>query len=690
MLSATILPLTLALGGCAVADRSVHSELLQADTSTTALSQPPAQSTGADPGQAGTASGPAEANDVQAIPRPDPATKTADPAARDDAATPADQQLSRSPDKQKDDQAGDPAAQGGGQATTADAEQDQFRGRNTTVAWAAPFRERARPEPESVLDGAPLHGTVNLVTVREVAGRPVAEAVAAPDRDQAHGVVSAALADPEVLDVSIATTVRIQATDPYRDAQWALTRLSADKVWARQRGGGVAVAVLDTGVDTRHPDLAGVVLSGKDLVSGGSGRTDPHGHGTHVAGVIAALAGNGIGIAGLGQGVRILPVRVLGADGAGTDADVANGIVWAVDAGARVINMSVGSPDYSAAEEAAVAYAVSRGVVMVSAAGNMRAQGNPTIYPASFPGVIGVGASDTADRPTAFSSTGPGVDLLAPGVNIVSTYPPNTYAYMDGTSMSAPFVSAAAALVRAAAPKATAAQVGAVLTATARDVAPAGRDDASGHGMVRPLEAIDLAGRVASGSASLPGISAAASTPSTLSVASAPSRTRYRSLATVVFRLTVNGRPLAGAPVTMCSTAAPSQSLRCLTRRTGGTGQVALAARATGTLTMTARYAGSRSVAEAAARPVLVGVLPKVGVRATRAALTVAVNPVAPGTRVRLLKQVAGTWRTAATRTLPSSGRTTFTRLARGRIYRVAVPATDRTMAATSSAVRVR
>lgn len=698
VLVTAVLAASPAMSGCAVPDNSVHATVLESAPGSSAVApraagpQAPAPSSAPSPASDPDDSGTAATRSTPSEPSVPPA---AERIGRTDTRTGAGPRPTA--DSTQPDGTGRGASVTSGEPVTDDPAHSADPATSEAAgdppppdAWAVPLRERDRPSTEAVLDDAPVHGAVQLVTVRETDGRPVVDAVDAHDRDHAETVVAAALSDPEVLDVSVATTVRVQGTqDPYRTAQWALTRLSAEKVWAAQPGAGVKVAVLDTGVDAKHPDLAGVVLSGRDLVSGGNGHTDPNGHGTHVAGVIAATANNGLGVAGLAQGVRILPVRVLSANGAGTDADLANGIVWAVDRGAQVINLSVGAPDYSAAEEAAVAYAVQRGVVVVSAAGNMRAQGNPTIYPAAFPGVIGVGAGDTSDRPAAFSSTGSGVDLLAPGMKIVSTYPPNTYAYMDGTSMSAPHVSAIAALVRAAAPRATGGQVAAVLTGTARDLAPTGRDDASGYGMVRPLEALTLAKRLATGSASLPGLAAPA-TPTTLTVVSAPWRTAYRATARVGFRLTSNGRALSRAAVRMCVAVAPSERSTCLTRRTDATGRVWLAATAGGTLTISARFAGTASLAETASRPVLIGVLPRVGVRGGVRALSLSVNPVAPGTRVRLQRRVGSTWRSAGTRTLPSSGRVLFSRLTRGQLYRVAVPATDRTMAAVSSAVRIR
>jgi type VII secretion-associated serine protease mycosin len=556
------------------------------------------------------------------------------------------------------------------------------------AAWADQLRKRRKPAPAAVLNDAPTRGAVHLVTVREVDGRPVVSTLAAPDLAQARQAVTAATADPQVLDISLASTVRIMADDPYRGAQWGLTRLAAEQTWQHQRGNGVRVAVIDTGVDAGHPDLAGVVLPGRDFVATGNGQSDPHGHGTHVAGIIAAVAGNGIGVAGLAQGVKILPVRALGADGAGTDADVAKSVLWAVDQGAEVINMSVGSPDYSVAESAAVAYALQQGVLVVGATGNMRAQGNPAVYPASFPGVLGVGASGESDQATSFSGTGRAVDLLAPGVEIISTFPPSRYAYMDGTSMAAPFASAAAALVRAAAPQATPAQVTSLLIRTAKDIGPAGRDDVAGYGLVQPAAAIAAAQRLARTGVTPAPVTRPA--PSTLAVVSAPSTLAYARTARLAFALSSNGKAVGGAPVVLCTATAPSTARRCRTLRTDSSGRLVTTAAVTGNLTVSARYAGSSAVAAATSRPVLIGALPTIRLVAGRGALTVTVRPAAAGSPIGLQRRVGSRWVPVTTRALPSSGSLTLRGLTRGTLYRVQVPATDRTVGAISGAVAAR
>ena len=263
----------------------------------------------------------------------------------------------------------------------------------------------------------------------------------------------------------------------HRNQQWALDRLQAETAWGLHPAAGQTVAVIDTGVDGTHPDLAGMLLPGTDVLGEyQDGRTDPEGHGTHVAGIVDAVAGNGIGVAS-GPARRHPP-------GAGArrhrnwpELRHHHGILWAADHGATVISMSLGGDGDYPPMDSAVSYARSLGVVVVAAVGNAQQTGNPVEYPVCSPGVIGVAATDENDA--GASETGPQVDIAAPGVDIASTYPvvDGSYVYMSGTSMATPYVSAAAALVRSAAPGLSPDQVATVLTATATDLGAAGRDD---------------------------------------------------------------------------------------------------------------------------------------------------------------------------------------------------------------------
>jgi subtilisin family serine protease len=272
--------------------------------------------------------------------------------------------------------------------------------------------------------------------------------------------------------------------DPYLyDQADELWNVRAEHAWAITTGSAdVVVAVVDTGVDRSHPDLKGRVLDGRDLVAGGTRPPDPNGHGTAVAGVIAARGDDGIGIAGMAWKSRILPVRVLDQHGWGWDSDVAAGIVWAADQGARVINLSLGGPSPSPVLEAAVAHATAKGALVVAAAGNDGT--DEPMYPAAISGVVAVGAANVFGQLTEFSSFGPWIDVTAPGVDVLTTIPraKGSYAYVSGTSIAAPFVSGTAALVLGRWPTRTPPQARSALRPTPPEAGPPGIDAYVGWG----------------------------------------------------------------------------------------------------------------------------------------------------------------------------------------------------------------
>ncbi len=260
-------------------------------------------------------------------------------------------------------------------------------------------------------------------------------------------------------------------SEPLGAQQWGMGWVNAEKAWTVTRGSGVVVAVVDTGVDSTHPDLSGQLLPQADFVPDGL-TGDPQGHGTHVAGIIVAAI-NGQGIAGVANQTKVLPVRVLDATGTGDDFTISAGIHAAVDSGARVLNMSLGG-DYTAIEAEAIKYAVDHDVTVVAAGGNSYLEGNPVNYPAALPGVLAVSSLSPQGASSEFANAGSYIDLVAPGEQIASTIP-GGWALMSGTSMASPFVAATAALTRAANPTLTKADVDAILTGTALD-------DPSGNG----------------------------------------------------------------------------------------------------------------------------------------------------------------------------------------------------------------
>ncbi|GLF96286.1 type VII secretion-associated serine protease mycosin [Streptomyces yaizuensis] len=298
-----------------------------------------------------------------------------------------------------------------------------------------------------------------------------------------------------------------------RPQQWGLDALHTQEAWRTSKGAGVTVAVLDTGVDDQHPDLAGNVLPGKDLIGFGAGRGDrPWArHGTAMAGIIAAHGhgpGNTDGVMGIAPEARILPVRVILESGdtarekarGSRGTALAEGIRWAADQGADVINLSLGDDSESAhaeaGEDAAVRYALAKGAVVVASAGNGGEKGDRISYPAAYPGVIAVTAVDRFGNRAPFSTQRWYATVNAPGVDVIIPDPDRKYYQGWGTSAAAAFVSGAVALVRSAHPGLTPAQVKTLLTETARESPAGGRDDAKGYGMVDPAAALAAAARL--------------------------------------------------------------------------------------------------------------------------------------------------------------------------------------------------
>jgi subtilisin family serine protease len=224
---------------------------------------------------------------------------------------------------------------------------------------------------------------------------------------------------------------------------WGIERVNASAAWGVTQGDGVNLAVIDTGIDTDHPDLK--VAGGVNCVEPGKPFKDDHGHGTHVAGTIAAQD-NEQGVVGVAPEVSLYGVKVLDAYGSGTFADVISGIQWAVENGMDIANMSLGAGYGTDALEDAVKKAAAAGLTIVAAAGN---SGGDVGYPAAYPETIAVAASDSKDKVAWFSSRGPEVDFIAPGVDVLSTAMDGGYAEMSGTSMASPHVAGLAALAAA-------------------------------------------------------------------------------------------------------------------------------------------------------------------------------------------------------------------------------------------------
>ncbi|ANS64030.1 type VII secretion-associated serine protease mycosin [Streptomyces lincolnensis] len=301
--------------------------------------------------------------------------------------------------------------------------------------------------------------------------------------------------------------------DAIRAKQWALEAMHTQEAWRTTKGAGVTVAVLDTGVEADHPDLEGNVLTGKDMIGFGATEGDrPWArHGTAMAGIIAGHGhgvGDGDGVMGIAPEAKILPVRVILEDGDPSRAKarstrgnaLAQGIRWAADHGADVINLSLGDDSASAhpepGEDEAVQYALRKGAVVVASAGNGGEKGDHISYPAAYPGVIAATAVDKFGTRASFSTRRWYATVSAPGVDVVIADPDHKYYEGWGTSAAAAFVSGAVALLKAAHPDLTPAQIKKLLEDTARNAPSGGRDDSRGFGFIDPAAALTAAARL--------------------------------------------------------------------------------------------------------------------------------------------------------------------------------------------------
>jgi serine protease len=281
--------------------------------------------------------------------------------------------------------------------------------------------------------------------------------------------------------------------DSVREEQWHLKTLNVPGAWVYAEGAGVTVAVIDSGVDADHPDLKGQVLSGLDLVDPkDDGDTDLVGHGTTVSAIIAGRGDDNAGVIGIAPKAKILPVRVLNEENRYNDAIiVAKGVRWAVDHGAKVINLSLGGNGSSPALAAALDYAFAKDVVVVACTGNTSASTTDQVwYPAREPGVIAVAGTDRAgDALWPGSITGKETVVSAPATDLVGARP-GGYWKVQGTSFAAPMVAGTAALIRSRWPTMPAGEVINRIIRTAKDLGTPGRDPVYGFGLVNPTGAL--------------------------------------------------------------------------------------------------------------------------------------------------------------------------------------------------------
>lgn len=520
----------------------------------------------------------------------------------------------------------------------------------SSADWTRPDASVSQ-DPAEIAAEAPADEPLEVVITRETATGPEFETVRAGSISRASSIIGNAQDDADVLAVSMAGQMSIAiSNDEYRPQQWALDTLRAEKSWARSRGAGAKVAVIDTGVQRNHPDLAGRTLPGYNATNGTSDVRDFNGHGTHVAGIIAARSNNRIGVAGLAPDAKILPVRVLGADGTGSTAVVARGITWAVRHRAQIINMSlIGENDPSVRK--AIEYARSQNVIVVAAAGNSGCiwppgGKGPTWYPAALPGVIGVGSVDSTLQISSFSSCGRWVDVSAPGGAIMSTWRGSSYQGISGTSMAAPHVSALAAqTVSQIGNGYSAKKVAALIGQYTRDLGPSGRDTSFGSGLIDPVATLSRATAKLRLSASRKAIIAG-------------SRLKISG------RLTyADGAPIAGRRVSMTATLRGKKRTYTMVTNTRG------AFAKTYSLSHKVRFVASAgAVGNTAASSRALNyraVRPKWAYKHSRSKVKVA-NTARYGQTVRLQKLRKGRWHTIASTKVTARQRSWTTRTGRG------------------------
>jgi subtilisin family serine protease len=304
-------------------------------------------------------------------------------------------------------------------------------------------------------------------------------------RSAGAGVLSAKPAGRVVLEG--------EPNDPMYADQYGMKLMNVAKAWEIEPGKRTTVvAMIDTGADLTHPDLKDKFVAGYNAVDKGQPPQDDAGHGTHTAGIVAAAANNGTGVIGVGGNVSIMPVKVL-SKGSGSEAGIADGIIWAADHGANVASMSIGLYQRSEVLEKALQYALDKGVTLVASAGNNNAENDPTTaphLPSTHPGVIEVAATDATNQKARFSNFGKTVSVAAPGVDVLSTWMGGGYRKASGTSMACPHVAGLAALVISQNPGMKPADVKKRIEATAQDFGTAGFDPIFGFGRVDALSAV--------------------------------------------------------------------------------------------------------------------------------------------------------------------------------------------------------
>lgn len=295
----------------------------------------------------------------------------------------------------------------------------------------------------------------------------------------------------EFAEVDAVAKASATPNDPYFWLQWAHPYVNSEEAWSVTTGSPAeTIAILDTGIDMSHPEMADRVVAGYDFINNDTDPSDDNGHGTRAAGIAAATGDNGTGVAGMDWQARVMSVKVLDSTGSGSASTVAKGIIHAADQGARVLSMSFGGPS-SSTMLSAVRYAYGRGCVQVAATGN-ESSGTP-LYPAGYAEVIAVG-SVTHDVLSTFSNYGSHIDVVAPGEGIDTTVMGGKYGRFAGTSAATPFVAGLASLILSAAPGSPPNTVMSAITSSARDLGTAGWDAYYGWGHIDAGAALAVVG----------------------------------------------------------------------------------------------------------------------------------------------------------------------------------------------------